>query len=591
MKNLIKGILLLAILFCAAPIYAYDFCEANEDGVTIYYNVISEKDKTCEVTSKETHDAWGPSYSYDDYVGEINIPSSANGYQVINIGDYALGSCQGITSVTIPNTVTSMGWAPFYYCTSLTSVSLPESLTSISSEAFMGCSGLTSIDIPNSVTAIGANTFKNCTGLTSVTIPNSVTYIGRWAFQDCTAIQSLSLGNSVVTIGELAFQNLPELTSLFIPKSVTSMSYNSFAGCVNLESIIVEDGNEYYNSQNNCNAVIETSTNTLFFGCRNTIIPNTVTHIEQYAFFNRSGLTSITIPNSVKSIGLYAFGSCKDLTSVTFGNSLTSTGRLTFDQCVNLTSITFGNSITSIGEASFQACRKLSTVVIPNTVTEICPYAFGGCYGITSLTLGNSVETIGTTAFGGCWYLKSLVIPKSVKSIGASAFSNALYLTSVTSYITDVFETGSEAFNGCSRATLYVPKGLVDTYRSTPDWNRFTNIKEMITFTPLTIACTDHGKVTINNNTDFTNDIGETNVYDSMTNTFVFTPEEGYQLNRVLLDGLDVTKSVSNNQLTTMIRENSKMMVVFSPKGADVNGDGQVNINDVVMLVNLILGQ
>lgn len=354
---------------------------------------------------------------------------------------------------------------------------------------------------------------------------------------------------------------------------------------------MVEAGNAYYNSQNNCNAIIETSTNILFLGCRNTIIPNIVTRIEQYAFYNRSGLTSIIIPNSVKSIGLYAFGSCKDLTSVTIGNSVTTIEMLAFDQCTNLANVTFGKSVTTIGSAAFQGNKKLSSINLPNSVTTIESSAFIGCSAATSLTLGNSVETIGTYAFSACTSLTSLIIPSSVTSIGRNAFQYCNKLTSITSYITDVFETGSDAFIGCNKATLYVPKGLVDTYQSTPDWSRFTNIEEMITYTPLTIACTDHGKVTINDSIELANDIGEANVYDSKTNTFVFTPNEGCHLERVLLDGLDVTRSVNNNQLTTMIRENSKMIVVFSPKGSDVNGDGRVDITDVVAIVNLILGQ
>ena len=132
---------------------------------------------------------------------------------------------------------------------------------------------------------------------------------------------------------------------------------------------------------------------------------------------------------------------------------------------------------------------------------------------------------------------------------------------------------------------------MVSTYQSTPDWNRFANIKEINPSIPLTIACSDHGKVTINDDTEFVNDIGEVTVFEELENTFVFTPREDCHLDRVLLNGLDITNSVENNQLTAKILPNSKMFVVFSPKCADVNGDGRVDINDVVLLVNLILGQ
>lgn len=282
---------------------------------------------------------------------------------------------------------------------------------------------------------------------------------------------------------------------------------------------------------------------------------------------------NIRIPSSVNGyivvrIGRQAFLCCRNVTSVTMPNSVTSIGDNAFQYCTGLTTVSFSDSLKYIGSSSFSGCTALTSLEFPNSITQIGSIAFENCKGITSLT-----------------------IPNSVTNIGYSAFQYCNKLTSITSYITDVFETGSDAFIGCNKATLYVPKGLVDTYQSTPDWSRFTNIEEMITYTPLTIACTDHGKVTINDSIELANDIGEANVYDSKTNTFVFTPNESCHLERVLLDGLDVTRSVNNNQLTTMIRENSKMIVMFSPKGADVNGDGRVDIADVVAIVNLILRQ
>jgi hypothetical protein len=178
-------------------------------------------------------------------------------------------------------------------------------------------------------------------------------------------------------------------------------------------------------------------------------------------------------------------------------------------------------------------------------------------------------------------------------SIGNSAFSSCSSLTSVTSYITDIFATGTNAFSGCDNATLYVPKGLSNFYRITADWNRFKKIEEMQEVIPGTIvvSCNNKGKVKINGTTEFTNNVGEVSVFDGTENTFVFTPEENCQLEQVLIDGLDVTLSVKNNQLTTKVHEGSKMIVTFGKSSGDMNGDGMVNISDVVALVNLILGQ
>lgn len=175
-------------------------------------------------------------------------------------------------------------------------------------------------------------------------------------------------------------------------------------------------------------------------------------------------------------------------------------------------------------------------------------------------------------------------------SIGNYAFIYCSGLTSVTSYITVIFETGLSAFVGCDNATLYVPKGLVNTYQSTADWKSINKIEE-IPGIALAMSCNSKGKVTVNGGVQFTNDMGEVSVYDGTDNIFVFTPEENCQLKQVLIDGLDVTLSVKNNQLTTKVHEGSKMIVMFDKKGADVNGDGQLNISDVVALVNLILGQ
>ncbi|MCI6728479.1 MAG: leucine-rich repeat domain-containing protein, partial [Bacteroidales bacterium] len=212
-------------------------------------------------------------------------------------------------------------------------------VTSIGSSAFSGCSGLPSVTIPNSVTSIGSSAFSGCSGLTSVTIPNSVTSIGRWAFSGCSG-----------------------LTSVTIPNSVTSIGSSAFAGCSGLTSIVVEDGNPVYDSRNNCNAIIETATNTLHSGCKTTITPNSVTSIGDDAFRGCSGLTSVTIPNSVESIGDDAFGGCSGLTSVTIPNSVTSIGDYAFEVCSGLTSVTIGNSVTSIGERAFYNCPELLDV-------------------------------------------------------------------------------------------------------------------------------------------------------------------------------------------------------------------------------------
>ncbi len=294
--------------------------------------------------------------------------------------------------------------------TSVSHNSTTYSVTSIGDNAFSGCSGLTSITIPNSVTSIGNNAFRDCSGLTSITIPNSVTSIGDNAFSGCSG-----------------------LTSITIPNSVTSIGYSPFLGCTNLNSIVVESGNSVYDSRNNCNAIIETSTNTVIQGCMNTLIPNSVTAIGDYAFSGCSGLTSITIPNSVTSIGDGAFRNCSGLTSITIPNSVTSIGNNAFRDCSGLTSITIPNSVTSIGYDAFSDCSGLTSITIGNSVTNISDYAFSGCSGLTEI--------------------------HSLNNVPPMAYSNT--------------------FNGIpTNIPVYIPCGRLSYYTSATGWSRFTNFVE-----------------------------------------------------------------------------------------------------------------
>ena len=348
------------------------------------------------------------------------------------IGDYAFAGCDALTSITIPNSVTSIGDRAFRNCSSLTSVAIPNSVTSIGERAFGDCSALTSVTIGNSVTSIGHYAFEYCRSLTSVIIPNSVTSIGWGAFYDCNALTSVTIGNSVTSIEESAFSRCSSLTSITIPNSVTSIGNGAFQYCSALTSIVVESGNSTYDSRENCNAIIETATNTLIAGCQNTIIPNSVTSIRKRAFNSFRSLTSITIPNSVTSIGERTFGDCSALTSVTIGNS-----------------------VTSIGDAAFGGCRSLTSVTIPNSVTSIGKRAFIQCSNLTSVTIPNSVASIGEWAFAYCSNLKT-VICEAI----------------------EVPELGDYVFEDMplSEATLYVPAQSLDDYKAAEQWKEFGTI-------------------------------------------------------------------------------------------------------------------
>ncbi len=294
-----------------------------------------------------------------------------------------------ITTVTIPETITHNG--KIY------------NVTSIGNHAFYECSSLIAITIPNSVTSIGDQAFWQCSSLTSITIPHSVTSIGNTAFLECSSLTSITLPNSVTKIGNVAF-----------------------AYCSSLTSIIVESGNAKYDSRDNCNAIIETESNTLITGCKNTTIPNSVTNIGNYAFSGRSSLTSITIPYSVIRIGNYAFYGCSSLTSITIPNSVTNIGISAFFGCSSLTSITIPNNITTIGGGTFSDCSSLTSITIPNSVTSIGEKAFWQCSSLTSITIPYSVTNIGNSAFSRCdsldtVYVESIIPP----TLGVNAFTDA----------------------------------------------------------------------------------------------------------------------------------------------------------------------
>ena len=342
------------------------------------------------------------------YIGEYtfkgctSLTSVTIGESVSEIGKSAFESCTSLTSVVwnaihcvnfiipdapFPNSVTSFTFGekvehvPAYLCydmSVLASITIPNSVTSIGGGAFSGCSSLTSVTIPNSVTSIGTYAFQGCSSLSSVTIPNNVTSIEAGAFSGCSSLTSVTIPNSVTSIGSSAFSGCSSLTSVTIPNSVTSIGDYAFDGCSGLTSVT---------------------------------IPNSVTSIGDWAFRSCTALTSVTIPNSVTSIGSYAFYGCSSLTSVTIGESVSEIGNSAFENCTSLTSITIGESVSKIGYSAFSGCSSLTSITIPNSIRSIGDWAFRDCSSLTYIELLYIYIVIPDDALRGCINLTDIYVP------------------------------------------------------------------------------------------------------------------------------------------------------------------------------------
>ena len=338
----------------------------------------------------------------DSESAEENFPNLSSAYK----GDVVIPSTVTYESVTY--TVTGIGDQAFVYGSQVTSIVIPNTVTSIGNHAFLHCSGLTAINIPNSVKSIGDGAFTNCMSLRAIIIPSEVRYIGEYAFTGCDA----------------------------------------------LASIVVDKDNPVFDSREDCNAIIETSSNTLICGCSETVIPDGITSIAPHAFNGIQTLSAINIPDGITRIGNNAFMSC-----------------------ISLTRMTIPEGVMSIEDYTFYACSSLVCVEIPDGVTTIGNSAFGCCYSLASIAIPDEVIGIGPSAFFHCPKLATMIIPSGVTSIGDCAFCDCCALSSVTSLASTAPTLGKEAFSSISPdAVLYIPSGSEADYEAKGWYEYFSRV-------------------------------------------------------------------------------------------------------------------
>lgn len=352
----------------------------------------------------------------------------------------------------------SLTTGTFYIPTSLKSVTVTDA--DIYDYAFYNCKNLTSITLNDKVTKLGYWLFYNCSSITSLTIPNSVTEINAYAFKNCSKLYSITVPDSVTYIGEDAFSGCSSLTEITLPFIGSRKATESYSSQYPLGYIF---GKESYNGgtsvdQSFCNKSYSTGLYTATYCIPTSLKSVTVTggEILRGNFENCSMLTNITLAEGVTKIGEYPFGGCSKITSLVIPDSVTAIGNSAFTGLTNATNITIGKNVTEIGTSAFSGLKKLTSVTIPDKVTTIGSSAFYNCQGITEVTIGNSVSVIGNLAFYNCLSLTKITIGNSVSVIGDSAFWCCNKLTSIN--IPDsVTKIGTNAFYNCEAlATVYI---------------------------------------------------------------------------------------------------------------------------------------
>ena len=452
---------------------AYDFEWAG-----IYYNITGNN--TVEVTRSDNYN--------NTYSGSVSIPETftANGeYFVTKIGENAFAG-SAVTSVSMPEGITSIGQYAFSGCQNLESVTLPETLTTLGSDAFSGCQNLESVALPESLTTLGGSAFKSCSSLKAVKIPSKVTAIPDDCFYDCSSLESVTIPEGVATIGSGAFQSC-KFNALTLPSTITSIGSGAFSNNFNLQSIICNATtppvlDDYaFSSTTDKDIKVPLSSIVAYRqaeGWKNFTnyygeevaadgITYRINEKEAVVAAADSSLTEANILSSVEfegnqypviKINSSVFSDNMNLMAVTLPEGLVEIGEFAFSGCKNLESVTLSESLTTLGDYAFSSCKSLKTIKIPSGVTTIPRSCFSGCSSLESVTIPEGVTAIGASAFSGC-NLNALTLPESLEKIGGCAFKDNRSLKSVN-IPAKVKTIEWQAFYNCGLTELVIPEGV-----------------------------------------------------------------------------------------------------------------------------------
>lgn len=443
------------------------------DGEKDYTATVTFNNQTYTDVKTVTVEKTGHSISGNSCVNCGQPASEGLDMVLISEGEYTvsgIGTCTD-TEILIPTTyndlpVVSVEASAFLNNTAITSVVLPDGITSIGENAFNGCESLTSVTFGKNsqLSSIGPGAFNYCYSLESITIPESVTNIGSDAFIYCYGLRSVTFGeNSQLTsIGDGAFNWCESLESITIPASVTSIGEWAFVECYRLVEV-------WNLSKLNITAGSEDNGYVGYYAKRVETEPS-----ESYVYTDENGYviyydgkvkalinytgneTKLTIPDDITELNCFALSDCYNITSVTFGENsqLTSIGEGAFNGCESLESITIPDGVKSIGNHAFAGCSALESITIPDSVLNIGDSAFEGCTALKSITIPGSVLSIGDNAFKECTALKSAIIADGVTSIGDNAFYNCTSLVNV-SLPDSLTSISFNTFYGCANLQTY----------------------------------------------------------------------------------------------------------------------------------------